>query len=33
MSKYVISDIHGCYEEFLEILNLINFKAEDELFI
>lgn len=33
MSKYVISDIHGCYEEFLEMMNLINFKAKDELFI
>lgn len=33
MSQYVISDIHGCYEEFLEMMNLINFEDDDELFI
>lgn len=33
MSKYVISDIHGCYEEFLNMIGLINFKEDDELYI
>ncbi|OOM78802.1 metallophosphoesterase family protein [Clostridium sp. BL-8] len=33
MSKYVISDIHGCYEEFIKMMDLINFKEDDELFI
>lgn len=33
MSKYIISDCHGCYEEFLKMLDLINFKDDDELFI
>jgi serine/threonine protein phosphatase 1 len=33
MSKYVISDIHGCYKEFLKMMDLINFKEYDELFI
>mgnify|MGYP004671963733 FL=1 len=30
---YVMSDIHGCYEEFIEMLELINFKNEDDLYI
>ncbi len=30
---YVISDIHGCYDEFKELLCKINFSDEDELFI
>lgn len=30
---YVISDIHGCYEEFLELLIKIDFKDEDDLYI
>lgn len=33
ISKYVISDIHGCYEKFIEMLKLIKFSDEDELFI
>lgn len=33
MSKYVISDIHGCYEVLLNMMDLINFNDEDELFI
>lgn len=28
-----MSDIHGCYEEFLEMLDKINFKENDELYI
>lgn len=30
---YVISDIHGCYKEYTELLNLIGFHDDDELFI
>lgn len=31
--KYVISDVHGCYEEFMELLEKISFSEADELFI
>ncbi len=31
--NYVISDIHGCYEQFWEILNLINLKETDTLYV
>ena len=30
---YVISDIHGCYTEFLELLDKIGFSNEDELYV
>ena len=30
---YVISDIHGHYDEFMEMLKLIDFKDEDELYV
>lgn len=30
---YVMSDIHGCYSEFLQMLDLIEFKDEDTLYI
>lgn len=33
MGKYVLSDIHGCYNTFLNMLELINFKEDDELYI
>lgn len=33
MSKYVMSDIHGCYEKFISILELIKFSDNDELYI
>lgn len=33
MSKYVTSDIHGCYEKFLKLLELIQFSEDDELYI
>lgn len=33
MAKYVMSDLHGCYDKFKEMLNLIDFKNEDELYI
>lgn len=31
--RYVISDIHGCYEEFLRLLEKIDLKDEDWLYI
>lgn len=31
--RYVISDIHGCYEEYLELLKKIQFGDADELYI
>jgi len=33
MSKYVMSDIHGCYDEFMRIIELIGFTDQDELYI
>ena len=33
MSTYCISDIHGCFDEFQDMLKLINFQKEDELYI
>ena len=33
MSIYVMSDIHGCYDEFMQMLNLISFSDYDELWI
>lgn len=30
---YVMSDLHGCYLEYLEMLNLINFNENDILYI
>lgn len=33
MSTYCISDIHGHYDEFIELLSLINFQENDELYI
>lgn len=30
---YVMSDLHGCYKEYLKALELIDFKEEDELFV
>ena len=31
--NYVISDIHGCYEQFMEILGLIKLKDTDTLYV
>lgn len=31
--KYVMSDIHGCYNEYIKMLELINFNSNDELYI
>lgn len=33
MSTYVISDIHGCYDEFLRMLDTIGFSDADELYL
>lgn len=33
MSRYVMSDIHGCYDRFMQMLDLINFNDKDELYI
>ncbi len=30
---YVVADIHGCYQEFLELLEKIDFNDEDEMYI
>lgn len=31
--RYLISDIHGCYEEYVELLEKIRFSREDELYV
>ena len=31
--QYIISDIHGCYDEYIELLKKINLKDSDELYI
>lgn len=33
MSTYIISDIHGCYDQYLKLLNRLDFSIEDELFV
>ena len=33
MSEYVISDIHGCYDDLQEMLKLISFSDEDKLIL
>ncbi len=33
MSVYVMSDIHGCFNEFEKMLNLIGFSQNDQLYI
>ena len=30
---YICSDIHGCFDEFMELLKLINFSDDDEMYI
>ena len=30
---YVMSDIHGCYKEFIKALEVVNFNDNDELYI
>ena len=31
--RYIISDIHGCKKEYLELLRKIKFSDEDHLYI
>lgn len=31
--RYIISDIHGCYEEYQELLKKIDFSEKDQLYI
>ena len=31
--RYIIADIHGCYDEYSELLKKIDFSDEDELFV
>ena len=31
--RYIISDIHGCYDEYRELLKKINFSENDQLYI
>lgn len=31
--KYIMSDIHGCYEEYIELLEKIGFSEEDQLYV
>lgn len=33
MSKYVMSDLHGCYDKFIKMLDVIKLKETDELYI
>lgn len=33
MATYVTSDLHGCYDEFIELLNLIEFSDQDQLWV
>lgn len=33
MSTYVMSDLHGCYDKFIAMLNQINFTEKDNLYI
>ncbi len=33
MSTYLISDIHGCYDQYQELLRKIDFSKDDELFV
>ena len=31
MGTYIIGDIHGCFEDFLQMLNVINYNNNDEI--
>lgn len=33
MAKYVMSDLHGCYDKFIQMIKTIDFKDNDELYI
>lgn len=32
-NTYVMSDLHGCYDEYIKMLELINFNKKDKLYI
>ena len=31
--RYIISDIHGCYDEYIALLDAIHFSETDELYV
>ena len=31
--RYIMSDLHGCFDEFKKMLELIHFSEDDELYI
>lgn len=31
--RYIVSDIHGCYEQYLALLEKIHFSEADELYV
>ena len=31
--RYILSDIHGCYEEYQELLGRLRFSPADELYV
>lgn len=31
--RYIVSDIHGCYDEYITLLQKINFSDEDDLYV
>ena len=33
MATYAVSDIHGCYDELMELVKIINFSDEDTLYV
>ena len=33
MATFAVSDIHGCFDEFLDLLELIDFTSSDKLYI
>ena len=33
MKRYAISDIHGCYQTFIDLLAQLNLTKEDELYL
>ena len=33
MATYAVSDIHGCYDEFMDLIKLINFSDKDTLYV
>lgn len=31
--KYIVSDIHGCFDQYQKLLEKINFSSEDKLYV